>query len=220
MGFSTGFAGCAIGALGVLGLACSASGSFLFFQVSNNGNTPVQQQFLLDVVDRSDLGSGVVGLKVSNVGPLASTIAEFHIEDTTGLFSGYFGGSADGSPAYGTGTGIDFGPPPPGNANLPDKPSPWTTTFFATADASPAVNGVDPGESFELRLVLDGGNTLQDVDDAFSAAQARAGIHVISIEGIGGSETFVTNGQIPAPGGTALAGLAGLLVSRRRRRGH
>ena len=209
----------AIGALVTIGLAPDADASFIFVQVSNNGNTPVAQQFWLDVVDRSDLGVGVVGLKFSNTGPIASTIAEFHVDDGSDLFSGYFGGNAEGSTAYGNGAGVSMGPPPPGNGNFADAPNPWTTDFFATANASPAVNGVDPGEMFELRLVLDAGKTFNDALLATSAGILRVGVHAISIDDAG-SESFVTNGQLPTPGAVSLAGLAfGLGFSRRRRTG-
>lgn len=206
----------AIAALIALAIAPAASAAFFFSQVSNNGQADVASQFVLDVVDRSDLGAGVVGLKVSNTGPTASTIAEFHIDDVGGLFSAYHGGSSDGSPAYGNSAGVAMGPPPPGNANLADKPTGWSTDYFATADQSPAVNGVDPGEMFELRLVLAGGKTLADVSTAFGSLDLRAGIHVISIDDAG-SETYVTDPNIPTPGSLAL-GFAGLVCTVRRRR--
>lgn len=204
---------CAIGALALGGLAPPSEGAFLFEQVSNNGQTPVAQQFSLDIVDQSGLGVGVVGLKVSNSGPIASSIATFHVDDTPGLFSGYFGPFTEGSTAFGNGAGVSMGPPPPANSNFPDAPNPWTTDYYATANSAPPVNGVNPGETFELRLVLAGGMSLQDAIDAFASGDARVGIHVIDIDDEG-SESFAT----PTPGAVTLGAFAlGIAGTRRRR---
>lgn len=198
---------CAIGALATGSLTSSASASYMFSQITDNGNQAIAAQLSLDVIDN---GSSV-GLKVTNAGPIASTIAAFYVDDNNGRF-----GSIT---AYvGTGT-VNFGAPPPGPDDLPNGGSVgFATDFTATANPPPATNGVDPGEMFELRLSLTGGATLADVIADLNSGAMRVGLHVISIGTVGGSESFVNNGKIPTPGALALSACALGCVSVRRRK--
>lgn len=194
-------------AVGALSLASSASASFFFTQITSNGNEAVASQLVLDVLDYGT----EVGLKVTNNGPIDSTIAAFYVDDNVGRF--------DAITDY-VGTGIvEFGPPPPGPDDLPAGDSvSFVSDFTATADPPPATFGVDPGEMFELRLSLAGGATAADVIADLTSGAMAVGLHVVSIGIVGGSESFVTQGRIPTPGAIALSvcALACLPLVRRR----
>jgi hypothetical protein len=51
-----------------------------------------------------------------------------------------------------------------------------------------------------------------------STGEMRVGVHVVSIGTVGGSESFVTNGNIPTPGTLALTACALGCVPFRRKR--
>lgn len=197
----------AVGALTLGSIASSASASFLFSQITDNGNENVANQFVLDVIDHGS----EVGLKVTNLGPIASTIAGFYVDDDNGRFSAI-------TDYVGTGS-VSFGPPPPGPDDLPNGGIVgFATDFTATADPPPATNGVDPGEMFELKLSLTGGATATDVVHDLSSGAMAVGLHVVSIGTVGGSESFVTQPFIPTPGTIVLSACAFGCVSLRRRK--
>jgi hypothetical protein len=176
----------------------------MFSKITDNGSENVASQLILDV---NDYGSEV-GLKVSNIGPIASTVAGLYVDDGNGRL---------GAITDYVGTGIvSFSTPPPGPGDLPSGQAvSFASDFTATADAAPAVNGVDPGEMFELKLSLAGGATAADVLDDLMSGEMTVGLHVISIGINEGSESFIT----PTPGTLALTACAALwgFGSRRRR---
>jgi hypothetical protein len=126
------------------------------------------------------------------------------------------------------GTGVSFDDPAT-PASLPAQneatPAFVTTANFSASNTGNAATGVNPGEQVEIIFNLQTGKNFDDVftalllgnTDGANEAALRIGLHVQSIAGIGGSESFV-NTQVPIPAAAWLlgSGLLGLVAIRRR----
>ncbi len=165
-------------------------------------------QLFVEVIDSSP---GFVDFKFTNVGPLASSIADIYFDD----------GSLLGISTIINGPGTSFSQgASPGNLPGGNNCDPaFVTTAGFSADSDPPVqpNGVNPGEMVTIRFSLVGGQTFADVIDEISGGTLRIGIHVQGFSS-GGSEGFVfCPDPVPAPAAFGMLGILGVAALRRRR---
>ena len=178
-------------------------------QVSNNGNPYVGGQLFVDV---AAVDATHVSFTFSNVGPIASSIADIYFTKPP-LFSAMTSiGNNVGI------NGVDFseGATPPG---LPAGFNQNAVAF--SADSNPPVeqNGINPGESLAIVFSLLAGQSLGSVIDAIVANTLRIGLHVQAIGNTGGSKSYLVTAT-PIPGALPLfvTGLVSLGLLRRRQR--
>jgi hypothetical protein len=169
-------------------------------------------------VNVTDPGGGQVLFTFTNTGPSASSICDVYFDDGV-LLS--IAGLIDADDGVGGDPGVDFSPlASPGNLPGANNASPpFVTTIGFSADSDPPVQplGVNPGESLGILFNLQGGKVYSEVLDDLEAGTLRIGIHVQGFA-TGGSESFVNNGIIPAPGAILLGGIGVALVGWMRRR--
>jgi PEP-CTERM motif-containing protein len=196
-----------------------------FQNISNPGSTNAgigEAQLSLDGVD---FGTDLILLSLRNDGPNACSITDVYFDN--GGSSSCFDSIVqlwdvdDYLLLLQGDTGVDFSL----GANPPDLPGGGLFGFGATAgftadsDSPTEANGVNPGEVLGIVIQLVPNKTWSDVLAAFESGTMRAGIHVQSFPD-GGSEAFITNGEIPEPTTMALlgAGVLSLAMRSRRRR--
>ncbi len=146
---------------------------------------------------------------LSNLGPWALSATDIYFDDNRLL------GSASVFNAPGTAFAETVSP-----ASLPGagllNPAFVSDMSFGTAGTGPLYKaGVNPGESVTLSFALVGQQTIDDVYAALATGQLRIGVQVKGTE-VGGQDSLI-NVPVPAPGAAALAGVAGLVLARRRR---
>lgn len=195
--------------VGLFALAAqpASAATFGFMEIVDDDDTDLSEQFFVDV---EDIGGGDVKFTFRNVGPLESTIAGIYFDDGCGCL--------DDLDSIINGAGTNFaedGAPPvlPEGAELdPDFEVDWRIN----ATASPAINGVDPGENVMVIFELD--DSYMSLIDGLNDGSFRLGLHVIS-QPDGTSDSFKNTPQVPVPASlpllfTAMLGL-GFLARRK-----
>ncbi len=192
--------------------------SYNFTQITNNGNTPIASQLLVNVTQS---GSNVL-FKFTNSSVIASSIADIYFDyGNTNYFTSISNNILGGA---GESAGVNFsdGATP---ANLPGGNA-IGFSADASGDSAPPVspNGINASTEFAAFLgVLGITSSFGDVIAALDSNAFRIGLHVQSIDSLGaseifGSESFVSApgspSQVPVPGaiwlfGSAILGFAG-----------
>ncbi len=122
-----------------------------------------------------DLGGGLVGLKFTHAGALATAMTNVFISDATNLVTGFANGPW-------TSTGVLFDTGGPGIAAGTTLPAGFVTEFQAQS----GVNGsMGPGESVTLQMQLAGGKSFADVNSALLSKNFQV---IIRVAGIGGAD--------------------------------
>jgi hypothetical protein len=152
-----------------------------------------------------------------NIGPAASSICDVYFDDG-GLLG--IAGLIDADEGGGD-LGVDFSqladPAELPGGNTISPPFVTTAGFSADSDPPPYWEGVNPDESLGILFDLDTGMNYSDVLNSLESGDLRIGIHVQGFDSEG-SESFVNNGIIPAPGAVFLGGVGIVLVGWLRRR--
>jgi hypothetical protein len=174
-----------------------------------------ENQLFLDV---TDAGAGNVLFLFSNIGPIASFIAQIYFNDDLPLYSTTAFTITNGTgvsfvqdldpDALPGGNGFGFGPHD-------------TLEFEADADNPAPKNGVNPGETLSITLSLLAGLDFDDVLAALTNGLLRVGLHVQGIGETGGSESVINTPPVPLPPALPLllAALGGLgWIARRQKR--
>jgi hypothetical protein len=183
-----------------------------FYCVSNSdpGNCAIGELQLS--VDITSVGPSQVEFTFFNSGPDPSTITDVYFDD----------GSLLGIAVLTNMVGVEFVTPAiPSNlpgGNMASPPFVTTSGFSADAVPPPASTGVDPGEQLGITFDLQGGQTIADVLLELQNGDLRIGVFVQSIQGTGGSESFINNPLVlPEPGTGLLVGFGLTWLGIRRR---
>jgi len=200
------------------GLTAQANVTYLFKHIVEPGDGPAQlangaigeaQMF----VTVGDAGLSQVLFSFTNIGPYASSLTGVYFDDD-GVLSAI--------------TSIDNSDPSvsfsqyakPANlkgANQLSPPYMTTPGFSADSDSPVVPNGVNPGESLGIIFGLQDDKIFSNVLSSLNDGSLRIGINVQGFRN-GGSESFVNNGVIPAPGALILVAIGTALVGWLRRR--
>jgi len=194
-----------------IGTPAKANVTYSFVCITNTSSTNAAIGEAQMFVDVSNLGGNNVLFTFRNIGPDASSICDVYFDDGALLGIASITGSG----------GVSFSQPatpanlPGGHTVLP----PFVTTDEFSADSDPPAqpNGVNPGEWLGITFNLQTGQDFGDVTDDLASGALRIGIHVQAFPN-GGSESFVNNGVIPAPGAILLGSIGVGLVGWLRRR--
>ncbi len=192
----------------VLTVTSLSQGQFTYSFVNITGNSATnagigEDQFFMDV---SEYNASEVLFRVYNTGPEASSITGVYFENS--LLDGISGLIEDT-------TEVDFeafasgGNLPGGNQPSVDFDEDFRADAVAQGEFLNGVpaNGIGPDEELGVIVNLVGSTTYEDVIANLNAGDTRVGLHVQAFPD-GGSEAFVSNGQvtvIPAPGAASLA---------------
>lgn len=205
--------------LAFIALPAYASVTYSFDCITNNiaADAAIGEAQLF--VEVSDAGNGQVLFTFMNIGTKASSICDVYFDDgallgIAGLIDVDEGGGDIGVDFSQLATSAEL---PGGNEISP----PFVTTAGFSADSDPAIehNGVNPGESLGVLFDLVAGKTYSDVLAFLESGDLRIGIHVQGFDDdADGSESFVNNGIIPAPGAVLLGGIGVCVVGWLKRR--
>ncbi|HUV65499.1 MAG TPA: hypothetical protein VMW24_16500 [Sedimentisphaerales bacterium] len=199
-------------ALSLCWVDADAAPTYSFINITNNdpGNAAIGEAQLF--VELFDLGPGQIRFAFTNTGPQASSITDVYFDDGTLLGIA----SIVNSPGL-----VEFSQlaSPPNLPGANNAVPPFETTVGFSADSDPPVEhlGVNPGESLGIIFDLKTGGVFDDVVNELAFGTLRIGIHVQGFSN-GGSESFVSNGVIPAPGALILCSLGVGCVNWLRRR--
>ena len=198
-----------------------ASVTYRFTHIAEPGDGPTQvangaigeAQLFVDV---SDAGAGEVLFTFRNSGLVSCFVDGVYFDDGS-----LFGLSRliDADENSGDG-GVNF---TGGSASPPDLPGgnlvgfETTVGFLADADSPGPTWGINPGEQLGVVFGLASGKTYAHVLGDLNSGILRIGIKAQGFPA-GGSESFVNNGIIPAPGAILLGGIGVGLVGWLRRR--
>jgi hypothetical protein len=211
-------------ALGLLVLSLSASAATVNFQcLDNNSGTCGTNVAPYITASLNDLGGGQVQFLFSNSLPTAGRIREAFIDEGSNNFFSTF----TITPTTGTSFVVFTSGTLPGGNGAPYS----FTTDHGAGRTGGAANGVDPGETLDLRGTLNPGFTFANILSnlalgPLSTNSLRLGAHVQSLPG-GFSEGLISNydppsqspSPTPEPATFALVGvtLIGLVYLRQRK---
>ncbi len=203
----------------ITSIASAASMDYSFFNITNNGGADLSGQLNLNVATTGD--ASMVDFTFTNNVGIISSVAEVYFDDGNpagSLFSAFILAQGDSTFVYGAASPGDL---PGGNA-LAD-PFVVSAGFLADHNSGGPTTGLDTAADFlTIRATLQAGMDYADVLSRFASGDLRVGLHIISIDPQGGSDSYVTGGDpppiIPLPT-TAAMGIVGMvgLASRRRR---
>jgi hypothetical protein len=188
-----------------------AAPTYSFVNITNNnaGDAAIgETQLFVELFDLAPQVSFVF----TNAGPQASSITDIYFDDGSLL------GIASVDDTH---PGVEFSelaspPKLPGWATVIP---PFVTTAGFSADSNSPVEplGVNPGEYVGIAFDLQTGRAFDDVISELASGELRIGIHVQGFAS-GGSESFINDGVVPAPGALVLCsiGAGGLGWLRRR----
>ena len=201
-----------------------ASTIYSFDGITNNtsGNPEIAEAQL--TIEVSSPAAGKVRFDFANSGPVGSTITQIAFDDAMPLFllPTSTAANVDNSDA-----GVTFeldGSP----GTLPGGSTLSETFTFARKSMGGLGNGVDPGESVGILLMLAALKDLDDVLDGLADSSLRIGMHVQRLDGPLGdsSETLVNlpdpnsirGGAAPEPSTAILVGIGLVMFGLKRRR--
>lgn len=206
-------------ALALFCTSVEAGPTYSFIHIAESGDGPTQladgaigEGQLFVEVDDPNPSDGQIDFIFTNIGLEASSITDVYFDDGTLLSIA----SITNTPSLVQFSQLASPPDLPGGNNLLP---PFVTTLGFSADSDPPTEsfGVNPGESLVITFDLQAGGVLNDVIDELASGVLRIGIHVQGYDS-GGSESFVNNGVIPAPGAILLGSIGVSLVGLLRRR--
>jgi len=193
----------------------TAAYTYSFSQIVNDDADPDrglvgETQLFMDV----EASGAAVLFTFRNIGPEASSIADIYFDDGLDSILEVITSIDDSHP----GVSFTVGASPPDLPRWNNLVSPFTADLAADSDPAVQPNGVSPNEWVGITVSLFGTNSLTDVIAYLNDATLRVGLHVQGYA-CGGSESFVNNGLVPAPGAMLLgsAGVACLGWIRHRR---
>jgi hypothetical protein len=193
-------------------ITAKANFTYSFVCITNNNTTNAATGEAQLFVTISDPGSNKALFTFTNIGPYASSITDVYFDD--GALLGI--ASIDNSCA-----GVAFSqfaiPKDLTGRNNVSPPFETTEGFSADSDSPIQPNGVNPNEWLGITFDLKTSKTFSDVITDLSSGELRIGIKVQGFAN-GGSESFVNNGIIPAPGAIMLGSIGVGLVGWLRRR--
>jgi len=201
-------------ALGVHPASTRANITYSFECITNNKATDAATGEAQLLVAASDAGGNNVLFNFINTGPKTCSITDVYFDDDASVLSAI--AMIDNSDP-----GVSFsqlaspGNLPGGNTVVPAFVT--TLGFSADSDLPIVANGVNPYESLGIIFNLQSGNTFDSVISSMDTSDLRIGIHVQGFY-CGGSESFINNGIIPAPGAVVLGGIGVSLIGWLRMR--
>jgi hypothetical protein len=201
-------------ALGVHPASTIANITYSFECITNNKANDAATGEAQLLVTASDVGGNNTHFNFINTGPVACSITDVYFDDDASVLSAI--AMIDNSDP-----GVSFsqlaspGNLPGGNTVVPA----FITTLGFSADSNPPIvaNGVNPYESLGIIFEMQSGSTFDDIINSINTGNLRIGIHVQGFY-CGGSESFINNGVIPAPGAFILGSIGVSLIGWLRTR--
>jgi hypothetical protein len=182
-------------ALGVHPASTIANITYSFECITNNKANDAATGEAQLLVTASDVGGNNTHFNFINTGPVACSITDVYFDDDASVLSAI--AMIDNSDP-----GVSFSQlASPGN--LPNPPI--------------VANGVNPYESLGIIFEMQSGSTFDDIINSINTGNLRIGIHVQGFY-CGGSESFINNGVIPAPGAFILGSIGVSLIGWLRTR--
>ncbi len=204
----------AIGLLVAVGFALQpveAASTYGFTRITNNASQNIGSQLSMTVTELA--GDGAIFSFRNNVGT-PSAVAQIYFDDTLGLLE-----SMDLDSSSGTGVSFaQFASP----SNLPGgSPYAFSADYSFGATPPPPKMGLSAANEWVsfVGYWANANTSFSSLLDAIASGSFRAGLHVISIGGEGGtSDSYISSVPLPAAAwlfGSALLGF--ITLSNRRR---